>query len=397
MSVVSIVKAKGNSEDQVAAAVREAVELAGGLKGVVKPGNTVLINPNLVAPPAARLTGAITRWEVCKAIADIVKELGAKPIIAESAAAGVDTEKVIVAGEYDKLREKGYEVVDLKKTPRAKIPVNNGEIIQEMDTWELVANADAIISVPVLKTHDQTEVTLGIKNLKGLIHDNQKKELHRLGVLDGVVDIIQTVKPVFSIIDGTVAQEGLGPIFGEPVDMGIIVASKDIVACDAVGSILMGYEVEDVLITKFAYERGMGEMNLEKIEVRGEPIDSIKRRFKRSSEVEIEGLPPHELIFDESACTGCKNTVLSAIMDMKNDKKEGYLEGKTIIAGPYEKVPEGVKKEDLILIGKCAKHLKDYGTFVPGCPPNNVYIVRAVVGDREKVERRYATEEGADS
>jgi len=396
MSVVSIVKAGGKSEADVVAAVREAIDLAGGLMDAVKPGNTVIIKPNLVAAPKERLTGAITRWEVSKAIADIVKELGAEPFIAESSAAGVDTEKVIVAGEYDKLREQGYNVVDLKRTKRTKISVDNGQIVKELDTWELVEKADAIISVPILKTHDQTEVTLGIKNLKGLIHDNQKKKFHRLGVLQGVVDIIKTVKPIFTVIDGTVAQEGLGPIFGDPVEMGLIIASKDVVACDAVGSVIMGYDVEDVMITKIAAERGMGEMDLNNIEIKGEPIDSVKRRFKRSCEVEIEGLPPHELLFDEQACTGCKNTVISAIMDMKNDNIEYLLEGKTIVAGPLDKVPEGVKKEDLILVGKCTNHLKEYGTFVPGCPPNNIYIVKGIVGDRQKVERRYATEEGTD-
>ena len=175
MSTVSLVKTKGNAEKDIDKAVREAIDLIGGLKDIVKPGFKVLIKPNLVAPAKERLSGAITRYEICKTIADMVKELGATPIIAESSAAGVDTEKTIVFGEYDKLRDLGYEVVDLKKSKKKDIRMENGVIVKDLNTWEIVDEADVIVSVPVMKIHDQTDVTLGIKNLKGLINDKQKR------------------------------------------------------------------------------------------------------------------------------------------------------------------------------------------------------------------------------
>lgn len=397
MSVVSIVRTEGSSENDIFLAVRQAVELAGGMRGIVKKGSKVLIKPNLVAVPRERLTGAITRWEVCKAIADMVMENGGEPYIAESAAAGVDTERVIEAGGYDKLRDSGYKVVDLKRTDRALIKVENGSLIEEMDSFSLVEDADVIISVPVMKTHDQTEVTLGMKNLKGLICDSQKKEFHRIGVLNGVVDLVSSLKPALTVIDGTVAQEGFGPVFGDPVEMSLIVASRDIVACDAVAGAVMGYDPQEVMITKLAWERGLGEMDLGRIEIKGSSLEEVKRRFKRSCEVEIPGLPPFELMLTEGACTGCKNTVLSAIMDMKSDNIEHLLENKIIIAGPIDKLPEGVEKENIILIGKCIMNMKDNGTFVPGCPPNNINVVKGIVGDRMKVEKRYATESGTDA
>ena len=126
MSVVSLVKVAQEDEQGIFEAVRRAVELTGGLEDIVGPGDLVLIKPNLVAVPAGRLTGAITRWEVCKAVADLVKERGGRPVIAESSAAGVDTEKVIEAGEYSQLRDRGYEVVDLKRTPSATLRSRRG-------------------------------------------------------------------------------------------------------------------------------------------------------------------------------------------------------------------------------------------------------------------------------
>ncbi len=398
MSTVSIVKTKGNEEKDIDVAVRESIQLIGGLEDIIKPGNLVLIKPNLVAPGTERLSGAITRYEICKSIADMVKEVGAQPVIAESSAAGVDTEKVIVFGEYDKLREQGYEVVNLKKTERKKISIDTGKIVQTLDSWELVAKADVIVSVPIMKTHDQTDVTLSIKNLKGLIQDNQKKKFHTLGVFEGVVDIIECLKPRLTVIDGTVGQEGLGPVFGHPVELGVIVASKDLVAADAVTSAVMGYDdPSEVKITRIANGRGLGEMDLNKIEIKGEKIENVRHRFKRASEVEIEGVPPFTLIDHEGACTGCRTTIISAIMDMKADNIEHFLEGKTIVIGPLPEaeLPKDVKKEDLVLMGACTRHLKDYGTYVKGCPPNNIWVVKGIVGDKMDVTRSYATEEDA--
>ena len=395
MSTVSIIKTQGHDETAVLAAVRKALDSIGGISDIIKPGYKVLINPNLVAPGSDRFSGAVTRYEVCKAIYDICKEAGAEPFIAESSAAGVDTEKVIEFAEYTKLREQGYTVLDLKKEKKAVIPFPQGEIVQELDTWQPVVDADAIISVPVMKTHDQTEVTLGIKNLKGLIQDTEKKEFHKKGVFGGVVDINHCVPRVLTGVDGIVGQQGLGPIFGEPVQRDLIIASKDCVACDAVTSAVMGYEPEEVKVTRMAHERGLGEMDLDKIDIVGEKLADVSKRFKRASEVEIEGVPPFTKIEDDKACTGCKTTMISAIMDMKAQHIEHLLEGKTIVLGPVpkERIPAGSKKEDLILMGVCTRHLWDMGTPCKGCPPNNVWFVQAVAGDRMKVGRRYAEDE----
>ena len=100
MSTVSIIKTQGHDETAVLAAVRKVLDAIGGISDIIKPGYKVLINPNLVAPGSDRFSGAVTRYEVCKAIYDICKEAGAEPFIAESSAAGVDTEKVIEFAEY---------------------------------------------------------------------------------------------------------------------------------------------------------------------------------------------------------------------------------------------------------------------------------------------------------
>lgn len=395
MSKVSIQKIKDHSYESIKASVDNVIEQLGGLEDIIKPGYKVIIKPNLVATPSDRLSGGVTRWEVCLAIYEAVKAVGGEPVIAESSAAGADTESVIQACGYQELRDKGIPVIDLKakENAKCKIPTGNGVIFENLDSWEIVRDADAIITVPVMKTHDQTEITLGMKNCKGLISDVCKKSFHSKGLIEGVCDLIQTVKPALEIIDGTFGQQGLGPIFGETKEMKLIVGSKDLVACETVTGLIMGYDPQEVMLTKSAYQRSLGEMDMEKIEVVGEKIDDVKSRFKRSSEIEIKGLPESfNLIFDEQACTGCRNTVISSLMDMKAQELLSYLENMNVIVGPvkYEDLPEGSTPENTVLIGKCTNHLKEYGfRSVKGCPPGNSDTVQGILGDRLEYGVRY--------
>ncbi len=392
MSTVSIIRVRKDAEREITEAVKRAVEQVGGLEDIVSPGDLVLVKPNLVRIPPSD-NGTATRWEVSKAVADLVAERGARPVIAESAAAGVDTEEVMKATGYSPLRELGYEVVDLKSCPREVIPVPEGYVVfGELPSWDLVRRADVIISVPVLKTHDQTEVTLSMKNLKGLIDDATKKAFHREGLLEGVVDLMTALKPRLTVMDGTICQEGMGPIFGTPKRMDLILASKDLVAADAVAGKIMGYDPTEVMITARAAARGVGEMDLGRIHIVGDArIDEVAQRFKRSSETSLEGLPPFELLFDEGACTGCRNSVISALLDMKKHGTEMALEGKIIVAGPLKKkaLPEGATKENTVLVGICTRHLSDRGTYVQGCPPLNNPIIEGITADGEKAASRY--------
>ena len=117
MSVVAVQKTLSDDYEGIKAAVDKVIEDIGGLEDIIKPGYKVLIKPNFVAKPTDRLSGAITRWEVCKAIWEAVKAVGGDPFIAESACAGARTDEVIEFCEYTKLieegiRHKGFSVIE---------------------------------------------------------------------------------------------------------------------------------------------------------------------------------------------------------------------------------------------------------------------------------------------
>ena len=120
---VAIARAEGPEYERVSAAVRQAVNLAGGLTQVIKPGDKVMIKPNLVAVPPSAESGACTSAAVCRALCDMLNEIKAYPTIAESSSRGIDTEEVMRIMGYDRLRKLGYDVVDLKRTPTVRVPV----------------------------------------------------------------------------------------------------------------------------------------------------------------------------------------------------------------------------------------------------------------------------------
>jgi len=378
-TTVSIVRTGKSPEwSDIDAAVREAVGLAGGLGEIVKPGSRVMIKPNLVGMPDERYPGGLTNPLVCRAVADMVRELGGRPLIAESSQRGTDTDEVMRATGYAELRDQGYEVVDLKTTPLVELRPSDPLVMKKMDVFELATEVDAVISVPVLKTHDQLEITLGLKNMKGLISDRYKRLFHQEGVIEGVVDLCRLITPSFTVVDGILGQEGMGPLFGIPVEMDLIVAGRDPVAVDAVAGRIMGFEPAEVPITALAAEKGLGVMEAGKIEIAGEPVEKVRRRFVRAHEDERAQFEGFDLIYDEGTCTGCRNGVYSVLFDLKNQGMLEYLRGSTILVGASE-LPEGVSTDRLIAIGRCCKNpVRKVAVYVKGCPPNNSDIVEAI-------------------
>ena len=230
----------------------------------------------------------------------------------------------------------------------------------------------------MLKTHDQLEVTLGLKNMKGLINDETKVLFHREGVIEGVVELCAALKPSFTVVDGIIGQEGMGPMYGLPVEMDLIVAGMDTVAVDSVGGAIMGFEPGEVPITVSAAKRGLGIMDLQDIDIAGETLDAVTRRFVRAHEderVQVKGL---SIVYDEGACTGCRNAVYSVVFDLVNQGKLEYLESVTLVAGSSVLPPE-TEHRRLIAVGRCCgREVRESGCYVKGCPPNNTHIMEAL-------------------
>jgi len=384
-SLVSIVKGqKKPSEKEIVDSVRKAIELAGGLANIISSGDTVVIKPNVVNALHPD-TGATTDPRVCKSIAIMMKEIGAKPIIAESSSIGMDTEESFEVAGYRKLRDEGFEVIDLKKEENVTVPVPRGRVFKEISLPRIIVDANALISVPRMKTHEQAKVTLSLKNMKGILPDIFKRKFHlSFGIFQGVADLCTVIKPTLSVVDGIIAQEGLGPTEGTPVEMGLIIAGKDPVAVDTTAGLVMGFEPGEDETAKAAFESGIGTADMKNIEIAGESISSVKRRFKRADEAmnELVAIPDDfQLVFAEKACTGCRNSVLMSLIGMKERNLLDKAVGWTVIAGKVDRIPKADNAR-LLLIGKCTARFKKRGIYIDGCPPHNMNIAGGLLGKK---------------
>lgn len=386
-SVVSIARTRNEPDrDEVERAVRSAVDLAGGLGDLIRIGSRVLIKPNLVAVASAG-SGIITSPEVCRALARIAQELGGLPTIADSAFVGEDTEKAIVAGGYAALREEGFTVLDLKKRPTVKMEIPQGKVLKSITTSDVVAEADVILNAPVMKTHDSQVVTLGLKNIKGLLADKDKRRMHKVSIPHGVSDVNSVLKPTFTLLDGVVGREGRAPLAGRPVPLGLLIGSRDIVALDSIASAIMGVSPADVPIIVHAAERGLGVMDRAEIEVRGERVEDLVHPFLAAcDDCEIDRVEDFFVHYGEETCTGCKMLVQSSLVEMQDLDQLGYLKGVTVLVGDAE-MPEGVSEDAVVRVGLCVPKGKRRGNWVRGCPPDNPWVEEAIVNAHRKIKR----------
>jgi uncharacterized protein (DUF362 family) len=143
-----------------------------------------------------------------------------------------------------------------------------------------IVTESAIISAAKLKTHMSTKVTLGMKNMFGLLPDKFKGKYHAKGISKVVVDINTVLKPALTLIDGFVGMEGRDPTDGTPVKMDLIIAGKDVVATDATAARVMGFEPMEISHIRRAYAKGLG--NIDNIEIVGSKLEDVRQVFKRN-------------------------------------------------------------------------------------------------------------------
>ena len=280
MSEVSIVGCHSYEQEEVEEAVRESLRLIGGIDEIIKPQERVLLKVNMInfdSPEKA----TTTHPAILRAVIRVVKERGGEAVVGD--APGVAYRYIERAWQNTGLRraaeEEGAEVINFREVK--EIDNSTNKKIPVLHIAKEVLDADVVISLPKLKTHNFTLFTGAIKNLYGTIPGFRKKELHALApqpqdFAELIIDLFSVVKPSLAFMDGVVGMEGDGPTSGSPCKIGLVLASKDLVSLDAVASNIIGYHPFDIEITKVAAERGLGVGELEKIKIKGIPLEEAK-------------------------------------------------------------------------------------------------------------------------
>ena len=276
MVVVALVK--GSRE---LATVYKAIELAGGIKDIAEKYSRALIKVNFITTKTYE-TGVTTDPLIVEGLIRKAREVFDQVFVVESDASMTDADKACEVTGIKEVCERNETVfLNLRREKdRVKLPIPDSETLKEIKVPKIVVES-AVINAAKLKTHKVTGVSLGMKNMFGLLPEKMKFKYHLRNISKVIVDINTVLKPQFTIIDGFYALEGPGPTSGTPVKMDLLVAGRDIVAVDATACRVMGVEPTEIYHIKRAHEKGLGEIDEARINVVGAKVEGVKRRFKR--------------------------------------------------------------------------------------------------------------------
>jgi len=276
MSDVVILK---TSDDAVEQTVGRLFEMAGGIGKYVSAGQRVLVKPNFLAPKKSA-TGVTTDLRVIEAVVKMVLDRNAEPVVGDGVPIAFDADITFKRLGMTRLADKyGIELVNMDQYPSEIVTIEDAMVLKEIPISRLVFEVDKIINVPVMKTHSQTSVTLGMKNLKGCVPGAHKLTAHRLGVSRAVVDLNTVIKPVFTVMDAIECMEGNGPTNGRPKRMDLLLGSDDVLALEIVAAKVMGVDPYTVRHIQLARDKGIGEYEFDNIRVFGASIDEVKSDF----------------------------------------------------------------------------------------------------------------------
>ncbi|HCJ10554.1 MAG TPA: hypothetical protein DHW14_05255 [Clostridiales bacterium] len=390
--IVAIIKEESRPDaSRIRGMVREAVDLLGGVGRFVGPGSHVVIKTNIFAPYPPPVS--VDRHTTA-AVVELCRAAGARRVtVVEGVSVGTKmgrgetTERVMrELGVRRAVEQAGGDIVCLDDTPRVRVEVPGGVVHHQLDYPEIVLRADVLVDLCAMKTHVNTLITMGIKNFHGLLTDEEKYYGHRDDLDVKLVDILRVRQPDLVIVDGLLAMEGDGAgEYGVPVPMNLIMAGDNVVATDAVGASVMGFDPLDVPAVRIAAHARMGPADLGDIEVRGRAVEEVRRRFQppfnwfRPVDRFVTGSFENVHVFIGGACPWC--WLMTALIG----RQLGLTAPRqwSVIVGSDPKVPSRLPSEPkhTIVLGDCAcaatgpvKELRNSllirreGLIAPGCP-----------------------------
>ena len=383
--------------------IRNVVELSGG-NHLFKRGDRVFIKPNIVFWTTAvdfPKYGVVTTSRIIHDMIVFLKDAGVNDITIIEGSVALDPKQTEAQSRHayrtlgypELVRRYGIRTMNVFERPFKTVQLGeNAALKMNADVFD----SDWIVDIPVMKTHVQTRVSLGIKNLKGLIDLASRKKCHNADAKQDlhyyVARLADKLPPVFNLIDGIYTAEYGPNVDGRMHRSNMLAASADLFSADKVGSLLLGHQPGDVPHLAQYGENHSRPLDLSDVEVVGEKIADLARYhepfFPWSEDPEMpavwkaygfQGLAYRK--YDLTSCTYCAGitgNMLTAIMKAWRgvpwDDVE-LLTGKTMLADST--------KNHSILLGKCvclankgnvnARHLIP----VNSCPPKPEQIVRA--------------------
>ncbi len=395
------------TQEEIRRSLENLIKRLGGIERFVKPGMKAVIKPNVVADHGMKdgiyTGGIVTDIRLVRALIEILLPVAGSITVAEGSSINrSETSKMFAHYGYDRLVDmdpRKVRVVDLNTDRLVEKPVPAGKRMAGRKVPVTIAEADAIINLPVLKIHFAAGVSLAIKNLQGAMPPIEKYMSHFFGLWQNLVNIHRLIKPVLSIIDGLTGQEDFGPVSGIPKQMNLLIGGTNPVAVDAVAMRIMGLDPTISPPVLLAYHQGLGPIEPEKIQVVGAAIDEVASPFKQP-EINLQG-GRHIAVHAADACNGCGGYLHFAINKLRRPDPQDAT--RLLIDRPFEpkvniflgpSTPTRIDPaETNLFMGICQQHHAHLGTHLPGCPPHAEVIMNAIFRLFPDVERqKYADE-----
>jgi len=268
---VVVLRSVGNN---VEAAVQKSIDMLGGLN--IKKGNSVVIKPNVCFPKNTE-NMVTTDLRILETVIDLVKQRAQNVLVVESDShSGTAEKRAIGTGVMDVVKKCDAEFLNLSRDEVEERKV--GDLTMLIP--KTVLKADYLINLPKVKTNFFVLISVAMKNMFGIIASERKSQFHsRLS--DVLVYLNQAIPQHLIVADGIVAMEGLGPIHGRPVNLGLIISGKNPFTVDAACCHIMGFNPYAVEALWKAHQQGLGEIDPQKIQFLGEDVDNVKNKFKR--------------------------------------------------------------------------------------------------------------------
>jgi uncharacterized protein (DUF362 family) len=383
--------------------VRKAVDLSKGLEGLPSHSK-VFIKPNIVfwtkVSPFPKW-GVITTSRVVQDMVSLLKERGINDItIGEGTVLFDPRDKETPAHAFETLgynllkKRFGVKVINVFERPFQKVDLGDGV---ELNFNADILDSDFVVNIPVLKTHAQTLVSLGIKNIKGMIDINSRKKCHSADPVRNlhymVSKLANKLPPTFTILDGIYTNER-GPSFdGKIRRSNLLVASTDVLSTDKVGAWILGYHTSDVPHLVYAAQERKRTQDLSDVEVVGEKLPDVSMRLEYSfgyNQTDTLPLPMEKMgikglaypKYDLTLCTYCSALTGIILTSIAFAWKGEPWDDVEVLTGKVMKPTPGRKKT--ILIGKCLYNANKNDPrikemiSVKTCPPSPKAIVEAL-------------------
>lgn len=322
---ISIIQCNGYEYGRVLDAVRESIDLLGGMARFVRPGQKVLVKPNLLVSSTPE-KGVSPHPMVVKAVMEMVKEAGGIPFVGDSPALESARRVAAKAGIAGVAEELACPIVEFRETVVKRTPEDF--MFREFEVAREAVEADVVINLPKIKTHGQMLLTLGVKNMFGCVPGTRKAAWHLKTGIDRIyfaqmlVELYAVLNPGLTVMDGIVAMEGNGPNGGTSRPLDMILAGTDCVALDSTVTHLLRLPRDRLWTTRVATENRIGIADPGSIEVLGASPESLAvSHFKLPEDGDLAwGLPgfmrglfknavlPRPVI-DRDRCKECLNCV----------------------------------------------------------------------------------------